>query len=120
MSGEYLGTDRPTGVLADAYFLKGGEHSPEVLVRKIQELLETSPLRPNIVKAPRAPVWIPLDGKPYFVLTCPDCLRSFSLPTLDNGRYQGREHEEECQFCGNRITYVLNSGLATQMKKAAD
>jgi len=39
MSGEYLGTDLPTGVIADAYLQKGGEHSPEVRVAKIRELL---------------------------------------------------------------------------------
>ena len=54
---------------------------PEVLVAKIRELLEHSPLRGNIVKSPNAPVWIPLNGKQYFVVTCPNCLRSFSLPT---------------------------------------
>src|SRR5215470_16405048 len=34
-SGEYVGVDWPTGVIADAYLQKGGDHSPEVLVEKI-------------------------------------------------------------------------------------
>jgi CheY-like chemotaxis protein len=108
MSGEYLGTDLPTGVIADAYLQKGGEHSPEVLVAKIRELLEHSPLRGNIVKSSNAPVWIPLNGKQYFVLTCPNCLRSFSLPTPndleDNGSRKSR-----CEFCDAEFAYVLDA-----------
>ena len=39
MSGEYAGTDLPSGAIADAYLQKGGEHSPEVLVSKMRELI---------------------------------------------------------------------------------
>jgi CheY-like chemotaxis protein len=34
MSGEYVGTDLPLGVIADAYVQKGGEHSPRGPGRK--------------------------------------------------------------------------------------
>jgi len=118
MSGEYLGTDHPSSVIADAYLQKGGSHSPESLVQKIRELIERSPLRPSLVKAPLAPVWIPLNRKSYFILTCPECLRSFSLPAPLDGEYDGSERTSECEFCGNEISFVLEPGLANQVNKA--
>jgi len=120
MSGEYLGTDWPNGVIADAYLQKGGEHSPEVLVQKIRELLERSPLRANVVKAPHAPVWIPLNGKSYFVLTCPGCLRSFSLPVPVDAERGDHERQVVCEFCASEIKYVLDSGVMKQVKRAAE
>jgi len=121
MSGEYLGTELPTGVLADAYLQKGGEHSPEVLVQKIRDLLEKSPLRANIIKTPRAPVWVPLNGKSYFVLTCPECLRSFSLPVpRDAEEDPERERKAHCESCSHEIKYVLDAGVMQQVKRAAE
>ena len=120
MTGEYLGTDLPDGVLADAYLQKGGEHSPEVLVQKIRNLLEKSPLRANIVKSPRAPVWIPLDGKTYFVLTCPDCLRSFSLPVPEDSVDPERERKAQCESCSHEINYILNSGAMMHVKRESE
>ena len=120
MSGEYLGADWPSGLIADAYLQKGGEHSPEVLVQKIRELLEKSPLRANVVKSAHAPVWIPLDGKPYFVLTCPECLRSFSLPVPPDTEKPERERDAKCEFCGRDIVYVLDWGVMKQVKRAAE
>ena len=120
MSGEYAGVDWPTGVLADAYLQKGGEHSPEVLAAKIRELLEKSPLRANVVKTPRAPVWIPLDGKPYFVLTCQECLRSFSLPVPARERSDGVERIANCEFCNSEISYLFDPGAISQVKRAAE
>jgi hypothetical protein len=120
MSGEFLGTDLPSGVIADAYLQKGGEHSPEVLVHKIRELLQKSPLRGNVVKTPHAPVWVPLNGKSYFVLTCPDCLRSFSLPVPVDEEQMDRERKSPCEFCASEITFVLDSGVMKQVKRAAE
>jgi CheY-like chemotaxis protein len=108
MSGEYMGTDLPIGFIADAYLQKGGEHSPEVLVTKIRELLEHSPLRGNIVNPSNAPVWIPLNGKQYFVLTCTNCLRSFSLPTPKD--LEGNvSRKSRCEFCDAEVAYVLDA-----------
>jgi CheY-like chemotaxis protein len=108
MSGEYMGADMPTGVIADAYLQKGGEHSPEVLVAKIRELLEHAPLRGNIVKSSSAPDWIPLNGKQYFVLTCPNCLRSFSLPT-PNDLETNLARTSRCEFCDAEVSYILDA-----------
>ena len=120
MSGEFLGTEWPAGVIADAYLQKGGEHSPEVLVEKIRQLLEKSPLRANVVKTDRAPVWIPLNGKSYFVLTCPECLRSFSLPAPNRSNGSESEQKALCEFCGSEISYILYPGVIEQVKRAAE
>jgi CheY-like chemotaxis protein len=108
MSGEYAGRNIPPGVIADVYLEKGGDHSPEDLVREIQELLQKSPLRANLVKPAVAPVWVPLNGKQYFVLTCTNCLRSFSLPKPEDLE-SNVERAAECEFCNNKIRYFLET-----------
>ena len=120
MSGEYVGTEFPEGVIADAYLQKGGEHSPEVLVGKIRELLEKSPLRGNVVKTASAPVWIPRDGKHYFVLTCTHCLRSFSLPTPSEDGNSRFERKAKCEFCDHEIAYTLDAGVIEHVRRAAE
>lgn len=120
MSGEYVGAECPEGVIADAYLQKGSDKSPEALVNKIRELLEKSPLRANVVKAPNAPVWIPRDGKPYFVLTCTECLRSFSLPAPKQDGNQRSERKAKCEFCDTEIAYVLDAGVIEHVRRAAE
>jgi len=117
VSGEFVGSEWPTGVIADAYFQKGGEHSPTVLVNKIRELLEKSTLRPQHGKTGTVPVWIPLTGKDYFVLTCVHCLRSFSLPVPKNGDLQKASGTAACEFCGNEVQYVLDLALVEEVKR---
>jgi CheY-like chemotaxis protein len=119
MSGEYVGTDLPAGVIADAYLQKGGEHSPEVLVSKIRDLLENSPSRGCIVKSPNAPVWIPLNGKQYFVLTCTNCLRSFSLQTPNDLEDDGAR-KSRCEFCDAEIDYVLDAEAIGNARRSAE
>lgn len=118
LSGEYVGLDWPTGVIADVYIQKGGDHSPEMLVGKIRELLEKSPLRGSVVKVPSAPVWVPLDRKPYFVLTCTNCLRSFSMPTPASNGNPRIERHTKCEFCDSEVSYVLDSGALKQARAA--
>jgi CheY-like chemotaxis protein len=120
LSGDFSGPDWPTGVIADVYLQKGGDHSPEVLVAKIRDLLQKSPLRANLVKASTAPVWIPLDGKPYFVLTCVNCLRSFSLPVPAVNGEKKTERNAKCEFCEADIAYVLDAGTIKQVRRAAE
>ena len=120
MSGEYVGTDLRTGVIADAYLQKGGEHSPEVLVAKIRELLEHSPTRGNIVKSFNAPVWIPLNGKQYFVLTCPNCLRSFSLPTPKDLEEDNLSRTSRCEFCNAEVAYILDAEAIGYARRSAE
>jgi CheY-like chemotaxis protein len=119
MSGEYTGSDLPNGVIADAYLQKGGEHSPEVMVGKIRELLESSPIRANLVKSSNAPVWIPLNGKQYFVLTCTNCLRSFSLP-IPNDLDGNHARKSRCEFCDAEIDYVLDAEVIGNARRSSE
>ena len=108
LSGTY-GSEWPTGLIADAFFQKGGEHSPAQLVQKIKDLLDRAPLRAGIVKADHAPVWIPFNGKPYFVLTCTHCLRSFSVPAQKDCRGNRTEQKTKCEFCNTEISYIVDN-----------
>jgi len=104
-SGDFIGPDVPTFVLADAFVPKAGDTTPEQLLQRISVLLEASPIRAQIAKQGQAPVWIPRNGN-YFVLTCPDCLRSFSLP-WDEANTNNGVAEHECISCNTKFLFVL-------------
>ena len=115
ISGEFDG-ECPSGLIADAFFAKG-QYAPEELFRKIAELIEQSPLRANVVKPDRAPVWIPHSDTGYFVVTCTDCLRSFSVP--DQEQNAGSEvYSTACTFCGTTVRYLADP-RALRLKKSA-
>ena len=103
ISGEYNGT-APTGLIADAFFTKGS-YTLAQLFTKIADLLEQSPLRPHIAKPDKAPVWIPRDPTGYFILTCPECLRSFSIPDEPTA---SELHETNCTFCNAKVCYLAD------------
>ena len=89
ISGAYNG-ERPTGALCDAYFTKA-HYSQEELFMKIGELISESPLRPHAGKSEYAPVWFPRSNTGYYVLTCTECLRSFSVPEESTPAAEVRE-----------------------------
>ena len=114
ISGEFHG-DTPVGLIADAFFTKA-QYAPEDLFRKIAELMEQSPLRPNMTKPERAPVWIPRSDAGYFVVTCTDCLRSFSVPAEES--ILGPEvRSTACTFCGTNVCYLTNVGGKNEVSK---
>lgn len=122
VSGEFAGPDVPHGVIADV-FMEKGTYSPRDLVQKIAELLERAPLRASSPKLQYAPVWIPLDERGYYVLTCTNCLRSFPLPQDGNSNGNGtdrKEHEAECDHCGSMVRYYVDVTLreAARSKRA--
>jgi CheY-like chemotaxis protein len=102
VSGEFRATGA-TGLIADAFLTKG-EYRPEDLVEKINELIERAPMRVQVVKHERAPVWVPLNDRGYLVVTCTDCLRSFSVPPAPPSGEQ--LCEAECLFCGTTVCYL--------------
>ena len=106
ISGEYNGI-RPIGLLADAFFAKAN-YRPEQLFEKIAELIKASPLRANLAKGEYAPVWLPRSTTGYYVLTCTECLRSFSVPAAETA--PGDEVQEtECIFCGTAVKYLIEA-----------
>ena len=103
ISGEYLPPVEPLGVLADAFFAK--PHMPEELLAKVRELLREAPLRPAIRKD-RAPVWVPRNGD-YYVITCTDCLRSFSISAEKDVRALRELRSLECIFCDAQVQFIV-------------
>jgi len=114
ISGEFNGTS-PAGLIADAFFTKA-QYAPEELFRKIAELIAQSPLRPSSAKPDRAPVWIPRSDTGYFVVTCTDCLRSFSIP--DELPEDGSEvRSTTCTFCGTTVRYLADVHVITEKRR---
>ena len=116
ISGEFFEPATADGVLADAFFEKGA-HSPRIMVQKLRELLARSPRRLEPATS-RAPVWVPVHRKNYFVVTCTHCLRSFSVAV--NGKILVGEKEQtaKCESCGSEVRYILDVGLLGKPKEA--
>jgi len=96
----------PEGILADR-FLRKGENSTFELLEEVRELLQELPLRAQQAKPDTAPAWLPRSATGYVVVTCPFCLRSFSVPTrnIEFGVVQ----KEPCLACGAEVSYRLDS-----------
>jgi CheY-like chemotaxis protein len=116
MSGAYSnGEAIPGGVIADAFFAKGGGHDPGALLQVVEDLLKTSVSRGVAHRTKAAPVWIPRNGKdstgkPYVVLTCTECLRSFPLHTSEE--FNAEVLETPCIFCLSTVRYVIDFSLS--------
>jgi CheY-like chemotaxis protein len=61
ISGEFLGSGLPAGVLADAFLQKGG-YTIRQLCAKVRELISASPLRDESGVIGVAPVGVPQDA----------------------------------------------------------
>lgn len=101
----------PEGVLADR-FLRKGENSTFELLEEIRSLLEELPLRAQQARPETAPAWLPRSATGYVVVTCPFCLRSFSVSTR-NIKF-GVVHKDECLHCGAEVAYRLDSTTAAE------
>ena len=110
ISGEFNGIT-PEGLIADAFFTKA-HYQPEELFAKIADLLRRSPLRPQMAKPDKAPVWVPVNETGYVVITCTECLRSFSVSASEGTTTEMQD--AECIFCGTRNCYLCNSHLAAK------
>ena len=103
ISGEFQPAVEPLGVLADAFLAKPFRF--EELLAKVAELLREAPPRPAI-KRDRAPVWVPRNGE-YYVITCTDCLRSFSIPAEKSVRVLRELRTLKCIFCDARVQFIV-------------
>src|SRR6185503_2591064 len=89
-SGAYISSGVPNGVIADAFYAKGQENASQLL-KIIAGLIRRGP---SGHKGENAPVWIPRNGtdhngKPFVVLTCTQCLRSFPFAVDDEPTGEG-------------------------------
>jgi len=118
ISGEFQPAVGELCVLADAFLAK--PHTSSELYVAIAELLHNSPPRPS-VKRDIAPVWVPRNGD-YYVITCTDCLRSFSIPAEKSVRVLRELRTLECMFCNAQVQFIVEekpeaSGLPIPQKK---
>ena len=103
VSGEFHPPIEPLGVIADAFLSK--PFSLDELEAKIAELLRDSPPR-QAIKRDRAPVWVPRNGE-YYVITCTDCLRSFSIPAEKSVRVLRELRTLACIFCDAQVQFIV-------------
>jgi CheY-like chemotaxis protein len=105
-SGAYDASDVPSGVIADRFYPKGRASGKELLFIVEQVLHDPVHHDPK-----SAPVWIPRNGrdhngKPFVVLTCTECLRSFPYPV------QGEPTDEivttACIYCPHEVAYIID------------
>src|SRR5690349_9679075 len=117
MSGAYAsGEAVPGGVIADAFYAKGARSkNPESLLAIVADLLENCASNRLAHRNQAAPVWIPRNGKdstgkPYVVLTCTQCLRSFPLHVAE--AVNPEVVETPCIFCQSIVRYVVDFSLS--------
>src|SRR5690348_7954720 len=106
-SGAYTSSAVPEGVIADAFYAKGQESAARLL-EIIANLIRTGPIEH---KGINAPVWIPRNGKdhngrPFVVLTCTECLRSFPF-TVDH-EPTAEVLKTACIYCPHEVTYIID------------
>jgi len=102
VSAEYTAVNVPNEAICDGFIAKGANFDFELL-EEAERLIRESPLRGSRAKSDCAPVWIPHSGTGYIVLTCPECLRSFSALERKPGN-----SEENCTCCGAKVSFEMS------------
>lgn len=107
-SGAYESNGIPEGVIADAFYAKGQESAGKLL-EIIANVIRTGPT--IVHKGENAPIWIPRNGKdhngkPFVVLTCTQCLRSFPF-TVDH-EPTGEVLKTACIYCPHEVAYIID------------
>jgi hypothetical protein len=106
MSGAFSGDEVPSGVAADAFYQKGSSLGS---LLKIMEALPQMVRRASQSCRAADPLWFHRrgndpSGKLPELITCPQCLRTFSLAL---NSFEGMTHEMHCVHCGNSIQYEI-------------
>lgn len=110
-SGKFTPVSLPEGVLAERFVPKG-EVPPLELLEIVRQLMEEGPVRSRPAQAATAPAWLPSSSRGYVVITCPDCLRSFSVPS--NGVEVGNSARVTCVHCGAEVSYYLDASVLAE------
>ena len=101
-SGDYTPVTVPRAAICDSFITKSANFLSE-LTSEARSLISQSPFRGSRPKALVAPVWIPRSATGYIVLTCPECLRSFSV-----AEPAASPANESCIFCGANIRFQIS------------
>ncbi|HSB75744.1 MAG TPA: response regulator [Terriglobales bacterium] len=111
-SGEYTAITLPHKAICDVFVPKSTKFLSE-LVGEAGTLISESPIRASQPKARVAPVWIPRSAAGYIVLTCPECLRSFS--TSEPKSICARD---VCVFCGTDVPFRMGGPPTTAHQRS--
>ena len=108
MSGDYQGDAVPSAVIADSFFAKG--QSLGRLLATIAVLVRTSEALASARQKDSAPAWIPRNGndsqgRPFVMLTCPECLRAFQVKVREETT--GHLLEIPCCYCQGASKYII-------------
>lgn len=106
-SSEFSPINMPEGLLCDGFIEKG--HAGFELVEMIRKFLTQSPFRSQPAKPDLAPAWLPQSANGYVVLTCPMCLRSFSVPSQQVK--PGVVLTESCLHCEAKVAYRFDDSV---------
>jgi CheY-like chemotaxis protein len=106
-SGAYVAGLVPSGVVADAFYAKGCGSSSSML-EIVASAIKRGPVKHD---ATSAPVWIPRNGldhngKPFVVLTCTECLRSFPFTVVHEPNAEVLK--TPCIYCPHEISYIID------------
>jgi CheY-like chemotaxis protein len=106
-SGEYTSHSLPVETTCDAFVAEGPNMIFE-LMEAVHTAISDSPVRGSRPKSQSASVWIPRSSTGYIILTCPECLRSFSVvqPKAD----MDKTLHETCVSCGARVMFSISAG----------
>jgi CheY-like chemotaxis protein len=113
VSGEYIASLNPSGILADA-FLQKGHYTLKELGREIAKLLAASPIRSERQKSDIAPLFVPRDKAGHLIITCPKCLRPNRLEAMN---LNGGLHETTCQSCGTPVRFEIDHEIEPLIKR---
>ena len=114
MSGAFDSSASLPGMEADAFYRKGQSH-PSDLFRMVVKLLADAATQTMNHDEQPATVQTPRKGSdsnaaPFILLTCTDCLRTFSLNVKEFG-LQGIE-EAPCPNCGTIVRYACDIAIS--------
>lgn len=117
ISGQFSPVSLPAGVLADRFLPKGDVPLMELL-ELVRQLTSEGPIRSQPARAETAPAWVPRSSRGYVILTCPECLRSSSVPS--HSIHFGTGATETCVHCGSKISYCLDASVLTELPSSID
>jgi CheY-like chemotaxis protein len=113
MSGDYIPSENPSGILADA-FLQKGRYTVDELFEGVAKLLAASPIRSEREKSDIAPLFVPRDPAGYLIVTCPNCLRPNRLEAMS---LNGGIHQTICQSCSTPVKFEINHEIEPLIKR---
>jgi CheY-like chemotaxis protein len=96
----------PMEIKPDRCFEKSAQRIPELL-QAVHDLARKTPDRAYLTQVVSIPVRTRPGGAGYFVLTCTDCLRLFSVTSTPENN--AMERTAICVHCGARVPFLIES-----------